>query len=646
MTLQPQPSPGHGRSSADGTGWVLAGLGSVLVAAIILVSVLHWGGAYPHIGAKLQLLGAGLWAVVAAVSIRRLVSARGGPDWVDALVAAFLLYAGWTYLRTPVEYPARLEWCWILTYAAIFTFMRHGLPGRRWALALIGVVIVAAALSCVYAFLHKDNPTHLIWGLPRANYGARISGTFGCPNHFANLMVTSALACLFLGTYSRFPWPLRIFLFYLALVLTAGLYLSVSRGGYIAWVAGMLVVAWFLFRTPGIRWWWKTGIAAAVVAGTVLVIIKNPFVMERLDQMMGGDIRILLARLSIQLWQQAPIWGQGIGAYDFAYLRHHGPDLQTRAFYAHCDYLNTLVDYGAVGLVLVLLFLAACAVLLIQRGRAVEPREHEQLLRRLGWAALAAMAMHSVFDFSLHIPACAIAFFTVLGAAVMKSERQNGAARTPWSRARWAALTLGAIVAALTLAPLAWKTHRGETIGRLTQQQVAAMDPSALDQWGEQIFQTDPDAYMLLERVGDAFRVLAAERALELREASLERYKEVLRQREEAGRLALKYYQRAYRAAPLFDALLVKQGMVLDVLQRHSEAFLAYSTAVKLQPYNRYFHLQIGLHLLETGQPAAALPHLERSANIPVDPREGPAMARTARAALETARRLAHSPTP
>lgn len=641
MKLAGESAGARARKGAGVAALVLGAAGSVLVAVLIMVSVLHWGGAYPHMGARLHLVGAGLWVVGVGVALLHLRAGRMAPDWMDGAVGLFLVYAAWTYSRTPVEYPARLEWCWILTYAAIFFFMRYGLPGRRWALGLIGVMVLAAVLSCVYAFIHKDNPTHLIWGLARANYGARISGTFGCPNHFANLMVTATLACLFLGSYSRLVWPLRIFLFYLAIVLTGGLFLSVSRGGYIAWVAGMMVVAWFMCRTVGIRWWWKAVIVLAVTAGTVLVVIKNPFVMERLDQMMGGDIRIRLAHLSVKLWQQAPVWGQGIGAYDFAYLRHHGPELQTRAFYAHCDYLNTLVDYGVVGLAIILLFLAGCVGFWIKRGRRAEPRERELLLRRLGWAVMAAMAVHSVFDFSLHIPACAVAFFLVLGAAVMRSEREDGAGSGgKLARPLWGVVTLGALVAGGTLGTLGWKTHRGQAEGNLPDAVLAAKSVAELDGLGERLFAIDPQAYPLLERVGDALRVEAAERALELAEASLEEYKDVLLRREEAGRLALKYYQRAHRAAPLYDALLVKQAMVLDVLQRHAEAYLAYVTAVQLQPDNRYFHLNLGLHLLETGQPAAALPHLERAAGLPVDPREGPGMAQAARAALEHARRL------
>lgn len=624
---------------AMGLSAALAAAGTLLAAVLLAVSILHWGGAYPHVGAWLQLGGAALWAVLAAGAFLHARARRAGPDGIDLAVGLFLAYAAWTFTRSPVEYSARLEWCWILTYAALFGFVRHGLPSRRWAMALLGILVLAATASCIFAFIQRGNPVHEIWGMPRPNYGQRISGTFGCPNHFANLMVMATLACLFLGSYSRLAWPLRILLFYLATVLTAGLFFSVSRGGYVAWLAGIAVVAVFLFRSGTLRWWWKAAGLAAVAGGVVTVVTHNPFVMDRLDRMMAGDVRLQLARISADLWQRAPLWGHGIGSYDYIYLRHHGPELQSRALYAHCDYLNTLVDYGTVGLALILAFTAVLAWNLRCRGRS-EPHEREQLLVRLGWAALAAMMAHSVFDFSLHIPACALAFFTILGAACMRTpreERPRSGGGT--GRAAWAAYALLALAASAALALPAWRTLSGQRAAASREDVFRGMTIEAIDRQGESLYAKDPAAYPLLRRYGDALRVKTAELDTELEQAPLERRGELLRRREEAGRLALKYYQRAHRSASWEDTLLVRQGMVLDVLDRHAEAYLAYAQAVQLQPDNRYFRFTFALHLIETGQRAEAMEQLRRAASMPLDAREDPTLRESARAVFELIRR-------
>jgi O-antigen ligase len=626
-------------ASSSPTGLWIAAIGSALLTALLSISILHWGGVYPAVGSWLQLGGSVLWVLAGVCAVRHYLAERRGPDLVDACVGVFLAYAAWNFSRTPVEYTARLEWCWILTYAAVFLFVRYGLPGRVWAMTLLAVIVVAALASCIYAFIHRNDPTHLIWGLARPNYGARVSGTFGCPNHFANLMVMGTLACLFLGSYSRMPWPLRILLFYLSAVLTAGLYLSISRGGYIAWLAGMLVVAVCLFRTVGIRWWWKALVCVLVAAGATLVILKNPLVMDRLDRMMDGDIRLKLAQISVRLWHAQPIWGEGMGSYDYVFLRGHGPELQSRALYAHCDYLNTLVDYGAVGLALVIAFVIAVGVQLWSNGRR-DPHERERVLLRLGTAALAAMLIHSVFDFSLHIPACALVFFTLLGAALMRTpreERPGSGGR--WGHAPWLLLATVSVACAITLGLLSYQTLRGQSLMALKEADFKAMTVAQIDARGEALHRVDPGAYPLLTRVGDALRVKAAEADGFIVRATPEDLPGLLREREETGRLSLKYYQRAHRRAPLEDTLLVKQALVLDVMKRHPEAYLTYAQAIQLQPDNRYFRFSLALHLIATDQREAALVELDRAATMPTDPREDTTLRDTARAAFDYMRR-------
>lgn len=617
----------------------LASTGFAFALAILAVSILHWGGVYPGVGTWLQMAGGGIWIVLAGLALLNFLEKKATGDLVDIVVWIFLFYAGWRYATTPVEYTARLEWLWILTYAALFFFVRYGLPNRHWAMVLLGALITLAVIACVFALFHRSHPTHLIWGLPRPDYGPRISGTFGCPNHFANLMVMGTLVCLFVGSYSRLPWPLRIFLYYLAALLTSGLYFSVSRGAYFAWIAGMGIVAWFLIRTEGIRWWWKLSACLVTAAGVVVVVVKNPFIMDRLDQItQGNDVRLLLSVISRRLWELSPWWGNGIGSYDFLFLRHHGPELQSRALYAHCDYFNTLADYGAVGLGIILVFLAFVIVEFRRKGRG-QPHERDLLLMRLGWAALAAMAVHSVFDFSLHIPACAAAFFTILGASLMRTHREERnlpALRLP--RAVLPAAILLALAAGGYTATSALRTQRALRLVPLTEAQFSPMTAAEITRVGDQAFAIDPLAFPLYTRVGDALRVKAARLDIRLSKVAQEEIPALLREREECGRASLMFYQRAHRSAPLEDTLLVKQGLVLDIMQRHVEAGLAYAQAIQYQPDNRYFRFNYGLHLLETGQRQDAREQIKLAATMPLDPREDPSLRRTAQLAMENLR--------
>jgi tetratricopeptide (TPR) repeat protein len=86
---------------------------------------------------------------------------------------------------------------------------------------------------------------------------------------------------------------------------------------------------------------------------------------------------------------------------------------------------------------------------------------------------------------------------------------------------------------------------------------------------------------------------------------------------------ALAAYQKALRANPLDDNIRVRMGMVYDLMQRYSEAYLCYQAAVAAQPYNGQFWSALGTHFLKRGllaraeeayRTAAKCPHGEKGA--------------------------------
>jgi O-antigen ligase len=109
----------------------------------------------------------------------------------------------------------------------------------------------------------------------------------------------------------------------------------------------------------------------------------------------SGRTRGALA--AFRLVAERPVVGMGPGQARLFWTTPGGNGAV--ALYAHDEYLQTLVDLGAIGLVLLLAVLAAVA-LTIRRGRRYP---HSPALRAGAIAALAALAVHSGFDFLWHI---------------------------------------------------------------------------------------------------------------------------------------------------------------------------------------------------------------------------------------------------
>ncbi|GAA5180553.1 hypothetical protein GCM10023322_13110 [Rugosimonospora acidiphila] len=114
---------------------------------------------------------------------------------------------------------------------------------------------------------------------------------------------------------------------------------------------------------------------------------------------------------ALRLIADRPLTGTGVGQARFVWV---APDGTAQiALYAHDEYLQTLVDLGAIGLALLLALLAAMAVTLY-RARGCD---HRPGVRAGAIAALAALAAHSGFDFLWHLAVLPLAAALFLGLA-------------------------------------------------------------------------------------------------------------------------------------------------------------------------------------------------------------------------------------
>lgn len=105
-----------------------------------------------------------------------------------------------------------------------------------------------------------------------------------------------------------------------------------------------------------------------------------------------------LTQAALKLTAERPLTGMGPGEVSLTWRSDQG---QITVPYAHNEYLQTLLQLGVVGLVLLLALLIAVARV-VWRARAAAPSPE---LWAGAAAGLAALAVHSAFDFLWHIPA-------------------------------------------------------------------------------------------------------------------------------------------------------------------------------------------------------------------------------------------------
>jgi tetratricopeptide (TPR) repeat protein len=212
---------------------------------------------------------------------------------------------------------------------------------------------------------------------------------------------------------------------------------------------------------------------------------------------------------------------------------------------------------------------------------------------------LLALAVHSVFDFNLHIPANAILGVTLL--ALLTSNLRFATERY-WLNARLHFKMLATLAFAAGVAYLGWQGwRRGNEFVLLRRAQspsLLVLERAALL---EKAFAAEPDNFETAYNIGEAYRI-----------QSFEGGPDYAAQAE----TAMRWYARARQLNPFDGYNELRTGMCLDWLDRHAEAGPFYSRAESLDPNGYFTVANIGWHYIQAEDCLAAREWLERSLRL------------------------------
>ena len=353
----------------------------------------------------------------------------------------------------PVSIEPGATWRWLGMVAGLSGLVLLAGPAlarRETAVRAAAAVCAGGVLLAVFAIVSRGAFGSLLYGrIPVPTVSP--FGPFVSKNHFAGYTAMAALLAHGLASglaghasrgggalaWTASPGSPRVLL---AGVAAAAMALSVlvsqSRGGAVSLAAGVLVfvaVRVWVHRRRGRRVGRGHALAAAA---SVLLILGVAAVLPagtraRLTGIAGarseasGSFRLDAWRDAARLARSSPLLGTGWGAFGDALPRFKTAHGELRVEHAENDYVETLADGGAAGLVLALLALAL-PLAAVLKGLAAQD---DRVLRGLGTGAVAAAAaalVHSGLDFSLRIPSNAVLFAF---AAAVACGAATGAAR-------------------------------------------------------------------------------------------------------------------------------------------------------------------------------------------------------------------------
>ena len=329
---------------------------------------------------------------------------------------------------------------WLAFTAGLVSLALAAAPAlrdRRLLLRATVAIVTGATGVAVYGLVARlvfGDKLYGVWSVPTVSP----FGPFVSKNHFAGYVELAALMAVGLATglaeearrdsgwlswieSRRAKWVVLAWGAALVLVLTV--LVSLSRGGVVSLSAGL---GFFLL----VRLWARrsklsprgllvvlslTALAAVTVASLLPSEARARVVsLGAVTSEASGSYRLAVWRDTTRLIASSPLVGSGFGAYEDALRRFRTAAGEVAVEHAESDVLEAIAEGGLLG-AFGMLALAGFALLCGLRAARGEEQRLKRALATGALAAVFALAVHSLFDFNLHLPSNALLFAALAG---------------------------------------------------------------------------------------------------------------------------------------------------------------------------------------------------------------------------------------
>ena len=340
-----------------------------------------------------------------------------------------------------------------MSYSLLFLLVISLFGTRQRLLLLLSVLVISGTLQAFYGtFMALSGFEWRFLGYTASSRGVA-TGTFINRNHFAGY-IELTLACgigLMMALRSTAAWSwvsvielvmgpkarLRLAL----VILVIALVMTRSRGGNVAFFTAMLAMSFiFIVRNKENRRRNIIILLSLIVIDTLVISqyfglenLKDRLVNTRLVDSVkmveidhvpievvqqANDIRGQVILDGLPLAMENPIVGQGAGTFEVTYPQYADESVRLHFDNAHNDFLQFFVEYGAIGSLLLAVFVGWALYFAV--AALWQPRSLFRNGLGLGVSiGIVSLMIHSLSDFNLQIPANAITFIILCAIAVL-----------------------------------------------------------------------------------------------------------------------------------------------------------------------------------------------------------------------------------
>jgi len=409
---------------------------SLLVLLLVFAPLAH-GAVHPWSIAIFEVAA----ALMAFFWILKMLSRNKSEFIFSPLLALFFILISYSSLQfffslptTIYSWATKTELLKLISYALIFLVTLNTIKTKRQITRILSVIITMGFFMSIFYLMRY--------------FGASAPRGFINSDHFSaylGMIIPLSLGFLLVPSLSSDTRPsakpprkgttsdIRLLLFFFALIMSAALFFTMSRGGMFSFIAALLFIA--LIASTRRSWEGKKWILFAVVVFIALIIawLGATPVIERMlsvkaeimSRYFGG--RLPIWQGTVGIIKDNPIFGTGLGTFNYIFPKYQPVTIIGKHYtYAHSDViLELLSEAGIIGFTLLL----ACGLWsLVYLFRRFYSR-HDPWVVGMSiciFGSLAAIFIHSCADFNLHIPANAIllTYILALSTSILNLDRE------------------------------------------------------------------------------------------------------------------------------------------------------------------------------------------------------------------------------
>lgn len=292
------------------------------------------------------------------------------------LLLIFITYAGLSLLYTPTFYYSFRSWFNLVCFGLFFIMVLELADSPLFLRKALFIVLVVGALQSIVAILQHLNLTSSVmlkFDDPRNRMGAFIGHNTG----LSMFLIPPFFISLVMFLFHRRKLAKVLLLIFITMLIFVIL-VAQSRG---TWVALLVTIPLFLLYLRKYTGFTLSKTHLAIGCAVVMIVVlsqiipnplKSPEVSFR--QRLGhfslkrlkAETRLRVLVCSIPLINQHPLFGSGIGSFQYVYPKVQGeyfvrhPDsiltpTAKRTQRAHNEYLQTVIELGLIGLLLILI---------------------------------------------------------------------------------------------------------------------------------------------------------------------------------------------------------------------------------------------------------------------------------------------------